>query len=137
MNPFTWFKPHTCVIVRQVGDSYVKIKSFKISNNKDSVSYGDKSYVIDFKQPAWRDGKKGVYLIDIDTGQLTFIAPEKSFPELADQIFERKIVSQLVSSLQMPGFSVQIIMILIGLVIGALLGYFAGSTFPAQEVFKR
>lgn len=132
-----FFKQHSCVFVRKVGDSYAKIKTIKVREHVDSISFKGKSYVLDFSKPVWRDGKKGIYVVDLDSGQLKFSASEKTFPELTDQIFERKIVSQLVSSLQMPGFTTQILMIILGIIIGAVMGYFMGSTFPAQQVFKR
>lgn len=114
--------------IRQL-ESHNVIGTKRINPTTKKVSYKKHSFLLDIEKPSYVKGNKVYYFFSISSQQqLTFYKSDDSSinPEVIDLIMTQNIVKQLTSNLDNE-FKVNMTMIIIGLIIGALSGYIVAN----------
>lgn len=101
---------------------------------KTEATINSKTFTFDIGKPTYRNRNKCFYFVDINNGQSWINA--KDTPELSAKLLhatlKEEIGKQLVTKLDKHPFMGDIMMLVMGIVIGLLGGYVLGNMFPMK-----
>lgn len=131
---------YVAMFLKKNNNSYDVLKQRRIKDKElrlNAVTYAGKTYLIDTSNISYSKGRKHFIIIDVDRSQLSLLEQKMEIPaEVIDNILNRSIITQFASALSTAKAG-QLFPIVVGvliLVAGALIGYFAGSIAPIEEV---
>lgn len=115
-------------------ETVVKRKAMK--PHEENIQFrGGTSFPFDINQPAFRNKQTFYYLVNIHTGQKTFDSSKIPISiKLFDMIMRQEIVAQIVGALKKRPMFENIIMVLMGIGMGAGIGYIIGNFLPMTGV---
>lgn len=122
------------IFVRKVSGIHTTINIRKISILTTAVKIGDKQFPIDISKPVFRIKNVFYYMIDVDSGQVIYAQKQSEVsPEILDMVIGKKIVSQIVSSLEKLNWKDYILYIILSIGLGLALGFILGNYFPMNS----
>jgi len=131
---YGWNEKRKIFFVRKIGDVYTVFKKRNITKGKiiRSVNIGKNTFTFDIGKPTYRRNNKCFYFVDVDKGQISI--SEKENPELSAKLLQAtlkdEVGKQLVAGLDTNPFMGDIVMLIIGAIIGVLTGWILGNYFP-------
>jgi len=141
MFDFLFNKPkYYVILLKKNNNSYDVLKQRRIKDKElktNTISYSNKTFLIDTSNICYTKGIKHYVIIDIDESQLTLFKQKTIIsPDMIDKILNKSIITQFTSALN-TGTKTEltpVIIALITLFTGILLGYLIGNIYPFEEL---
>lgn len=141
MFEFLFNKPkYYVILLKKNNNSYDVLKQRRIKDKElktNTVTYSNKSYLIDTSNIGYTKGIKHYIIIDTDKSQLTLLTQNTVITaEMIDKIMNKSLIGQITNALN-TGTKTEltpVIIALITLFTGILLGYLIGNIYPFQEL---
>lgn len=117
--------------------NFISSKAIKPDTTK--IQYGDKKvFIVDLENPTYRKGKTRFFCMDINAEQIHFKRTKENesvSPRVHSMILEDSIIEQLARATTIaPKVKFDIIALIIGLSIGALIGFIIKIFVPLPGV---
>lgn len=136
-------KKYVAIFVLKEQGTFTKLAEKKFKATNTSVRYRKRTFIIDTSFATYSIGLKQFFFIDLLNGQTYLEKDSKKTkklsqeekarqlklkqltidPEIADMLISRKIIAQLTTNLSDTAMKINIMTLLIGGVVGALIGY--------------
>ena len=128
MNLFK--KKYIMVLVQEQQGIFSILKKKAFNPIEPKISYKKHAYTVDVNTPSYSRRLNFFYFVDIKKGQLTFYEDINSDvnSEIVDMIIFKKIVSQLTANLSGDAYKLNIIVLVVGAIMGGLFGFILGGT---------
>ncbi|OGU58432.1 MAG: hypothetical protein A2V66_16345 [Ignavibacteria bacterium RBG_13_36_8] len=133
MTLFTWRDKRRIWFVKEISGVYSVISKRKIKSGSivKTISLRKNTFSFDIGLPVVRFRNIFFYFVDVDKGQITLKNPETIVTaELMDVTFKRNIAKQIVTGLESSFQFSNLVLILMGITLGALAGYIIGNFIP-------
>lgn len=129
-----WIEKRKVFYVKKIGNVYNVFKRHTIGTNKvkREATIGEHTFNFDMGKPAYRNRNKSFYFVDVDEGQIALNTKEN--PEISAKLLQatlkEEVGKQLVAGLDSNPFMGNVLMLIIGIIIGLLGGYILGQFIP-------
>jgi hypothetical protein len=141
MFDFLFNKPkYYVILLKKNNNSYDVLKQRRIKDKElktNTISYSNKTFLIDTSNICYTKGIKHYVIIDIDESQLTLLKQKTIISaDMIDKILNKSIITQFTSALN-TGTKTEltpVIIALITLFTGILLGYLIGNIYSFEEL---
>lgn len=101
-------------------------KKKRIDADAESVKIKEGVYKVDTEIPSFSKGNKYYFFIDVNATQIFFNKdkiPKSLHRTMLDLFLARKIITQLTANLSNQQYKLNIMLVIIGAVVGGLFGY--------------
>lgn len=124
-------KKYIAVFMLKEQNSYTIQKKKKIDFLENKITFRNNSYIYNISIPSFSRGLKQYFCFDINktNGHLVFVKNKNNLitPEIIDMICSKHTIKDLTTNLTDTAFKVNMMMVIIGLIIGGLIGWIAGG----------
>jgi len=134
MYVYTWTEKRKIFYVKSVEGVYTVFRKHTIKQGftKTEATIHKKTFTFDIGKPTYRNKNKCFYFVDVNDGQVWI--NDKGSPELSAKLLhatlKEEIGKQLVTRLDKHPFMGDVMMLVMGSIIGILGGYVLGNLLP-------